>query len=126
MDKGISQSLEAIIAILMILTIFVISYSSKESLPEFETVSWKLKGFNSLKVLDENNELREYALANNTLAIKERLQSLLPTYLNYEVVVCDETCPILNIESEKLVTVSYFISGNTNTFDPKQIVLYMW
>jgi len=125
MNKGISQSLEAVIAILMIMTIFVISYR-QATLPEFETVSWKLKGFDSLKVLDENNELREYALANNTLAIKEKLQSLLPTYLNYEVVVCDESCPVLNIESEKLVTVSYIISGDTNTFIPKQIFLYMW
>jgi len=125
MNKGISQSLEAVIAILMIMTIFVISYR-QTTLPEFETVSWKLKGFDSLKVLDENNELREYALANNTLAIKERLQSLLPSYLEYEIVVCDESCPVLNIESEKLVTVSYIISGDTNTFNPKQIFLYMW
>jgi len=125
MDKGISQSLEAIIAILMVLTIFIVFYR-QQTLPEFETVSWKLKGFNSLKVLDENNELREYVLVNNTLVIKEKLQSLLPSYLNYEVVICDESCPVLNIESEKLVTVSYIISGDTNTFDPKQIFLYMW
>jgi len=105
MRKGILQSLEAVIAILMVLTFFVILFITKGPLPEFETVSWKLKGFNSLKVLDDNNKLRRYALTNNTLRIKEELQSfLLP--LNYEITICSDTCTYPNITAEKIVSVN--------------------
>lgn len=125
MRKGILQSLEAVIAILMILAFFVIFFVVKEPLPGFETVSWKLKGFNSLKALDDNNELRQYALTNNTLRIKEKLQGLLSP-MNYEIMICSDTCVYPNITAEKLVSVSYLIAGNINSFSPREIVLYLW
>jgi len=110
----------------MILAAFVILFSPKEVLPEFETVSWKLKGFSSLKALDDNNELRLYALTNNTQRIKEKLQSLLPSNVNFDVIICSGACVNPNITAEKLVSVSYLIAGNTTNFAPREIVLYMW
>jgi len=85
------QTLESVIAILMILVIFVIFYAPNEPSPEFETIIWKQNGFNALKILDDNNELREYALSNDTLSIEEKLQSLLPNLI-FKVVICDESC----------------------------------
>ncbi|MDI6798499.1 MAG: hypothetical protein QMD12_00670 [Candidatus Aenigmarchaeota archaeon] len=126
MNKGVLQTLEAVIAILMTLTFFVIFFAPREGLPEFETISWKLRGFNALKILDKNNELRQYAMANNTQAIKERLQYLLPSNLNYEVVICEQSCPNPNIEAEKLASVNYIIAGNLTSIRPILIVLYVW
>ena len=124
--KGILQSLEAAMAALMILTALAIVFSSKENIPEFETVSWKSKGFNSLKTLDDSNELRLYALTNNTQIIVEKLQNLLPSNVNFDVKICSSNCTLPNITAEKIVSVSYLISGNVTTFNPKEIFLYMW
>lgn len=126
MNKGILQSLEAVIAVLMILTTFVVLFAPREGLPEFETVSWKLRGFNSLKALDDNNELRMYALTNNTQTINEKLQSLLLSNMNFDVRICNQTCVNPNITAERIVSVSYLIAGNTSNFGPREIVLYMW
>lgn len=120
------QSLEAVMAILMVLAVFVIMFASKESLPEFETVSWKLKGFTSLKALDDSNELRLYALTNDTQRIEEKLQNLLPPNANFDVWICSGTCINPDITAEKLISVSYLIAGNASGFGPREIVLYMW
>ena len=124
--KGILQSLEAVISILMVLAFFVIFFISKEPYPEFETVNWKVRGFNSLKALDESNRLREFALTNNSLRINESLQGLLPTYIDFDIRICDKTCVNPNISAERIVAVSYFIAGNESGLNPREIVLYMW
>ena len=118
------KTLEAVIAALMVLIFFAVFFSP-QSLPEFETSIWKIKGFNALKALDESNELRKYVLENNTQEIEKKLQLLLPPTVNYEVVVCEQNCYV-SVESEKLVSVNYFIAGDVNEIEPKQIVLYMW
>jgi hypothetical protein len=124
--KGLMKSFEAVIAILIVLGVFIYFFGVAEQLPEFESINWQLKGFNSLKVLDENNQLRQYTIANNTQAIENQLFSLLPTELNYKVVVCGATCENPEIAAEKLTSVSYFIAGDISNFQPRQIVLYMW
>lgn len=124
--KGILQSLEAVLSILMVLTFFAIFFMSKESFPEFETLNWKIKGFNSLKALDDSNRLRQYALTNDSLRINESLQSLLPSNINFDVRICSTTCINPNISAEKVVSVSYFIAGNESKLEPREIVLYMW
>jgi len=124
--KGIIQSLEAVISILMVLTFFAVFFMAREPFPEFETVNWKMKGINSLKALDETNRLREYVLADNILSINRSLQDLLPSNMNFDVRICDASCVNPNISAEKVVTVSYLIAGNVSSFEPREIVLYMW
>jgi hypothetical protein len=126
MSKGVIQSLEAVIAILMVLVIFAVLFASKQIMPDSETAAWKLRGFNSLKSLDESGKLREFAMKNDTQSIKEGLQSLLQPNINYDVVVCASGCSVPTIEAEKIVSTSYLISGNFSAFEPRQIVLYMW
>lgn len=124
--KGIMKSLEAVIAILMVLVIFVYFFRGTEPLPEFETINWQLKGFSSLKTLDKNNQLRQYALTNDTQTIESQLSSLLPTEVSYKIIICNVTCGSPGIISEKLTSVSYFVAGDLANFQPRQIILYMW
>jgi hypothetical protein len=120
------QILEAIISIILILTIFLIYYSPNEKLPEFESINWKIRGFGALKALDDNNELRSYALANDVASIQNKLSSLLPVNLNYQVVLCGQTCSKPTISSERITTVIYLLAGDFGNITAKQIVLYMW
>jgi hypothetical protein len=124
--KGLMKSLEAVIAILMMLTFFIYFFRGAEQLPEFETINWQLKGFNSLKTLDKNNQLRQYAIANDTQTIESQLASLLPAETSYKIIICNATCGNPGITSEKLTSVSYFIAGDLANFQPREIVLYMW
>jgi hypothetical protein len=120
------RTLEVVIGIGMITTIFLIFYSGAQDLPEFDIVNWKIKGFTALNTLNENNELRNYVLANNTLGLKNRLSHLLPKNLNLEVVICELDCEKPEIGSEKIASVSYLVAGKVNQFGPKQVILFLW
>jgi hypothetical protein len=126
MKKGMLQTLEAIIGILSVLTVFALFFVQRVQLPEFETINWRNRGFAALKTLDENNELRQYVLANDTETIKNKLSEILPPNLNFEVVICELECGSIGIELEKLASVNYVIAGNLSSFSPRQIILYMW
>lgn len=124
--KGLLQSLEAIIAILAIVTVFVTVYSGKSPIPEFDTINWKVRGFDALKALDNSNMLRDIVTTNSTSALKDRLSGLLPSQLNYDVVICERNCGQPDIQSDKLTSVTYVIAGDLNNYLPRQIILYMW
>jgi hypothetical protein len=124
--KGLLKSFESIIAVLMIVTVFLILFRSGEINPDIEVVTWKYKGFDALKSLDDNNKLATWTLSNDTSSIETALLSLLPLGLNYDVVVCTQTCPSVSISSEKIVSVNYFVTGNTTDIDPREVILYLW
>jgi hypothetical protein len=124
--KGLTKIFEAVITILMVVTVFIYFFGKIEELPGFETANWQLRGFNSLKILDKNNQLRQYALANDTEAIENQLSSLLPAEVNYKIIICNTTCENPGISAEKLTSVSYFIAGDISNFQAKEIILYMW
>lgn len=124
--KGLLQTFEAIIAVFAIFSFFLIFYAPKEPLPEFDTINWELKGINALKALDDNNELRSFAIGNDTTTIKTKLSPLLPPEVSYEIVICELNCTALNIDASKVASVNYLIAGNVGDLKFKQIILYMW
>lgn len=124
--KGILQSLEAIIAILIIVVVFVSVYTNRTPIPEFDTINWNVRGFDALRALDGNNMLRDVVMTNSTSTLKDRLLPLIPSQLNYDVVICDRNCGQPDIKSDKLTSVTYVVSGDLNNFLPRQIILYMW
>lgn len=121
------KTLEAVLAVILVLGVFIYFYRGTEQLPEFETINWQLKGFNALKTLDKNNQLRQYAISNDTVTIESELSSLMPAEVTYKVIVCSQTsCGGLGITSERLTSISYFIAGDLANFQARQIILYMW
>ncbi|MEM5773137.1 MAG: hypothetical protein QXL86_02830 [Candidatus Aenigmatarchaeota archaeon] len=124
--KGILKSFEALIAILLVLGVYLALFGAGEKIPELEIVLWKIRGFEALKALDEQNKLASFALANNEEAIESELASLLPIGLDYKVLICEEDCPSFSINSEKVASVSYFIAGNLTNVEPREVLLYIW
>ncbi|MEM5879508.1 MAG: hypothetical protein QXU74_03390 [Candidatus Aenigmatarchaeota archaeon] len=124
--KGILKSFEVLIAILFVLAAYFTLFGTGEKIPDLETVIWKIRGFEALKSLDDSNKLASYALANETEKIKNSLTELLPLGLEYEILVCDQTCPSVSINSEKIASVSYFIAGNVSHVEPREVLLYIW
>lgn len=124
--KGLLQSLEAVIGILLILTVFVTIYSRDVPLPELDTVNFKLKGFSALKTIDETGELRGAVALNDTTEVENKVSDLVPKHLNLKVVFCKLGCALPDIASENIVSVTYLVTGEVNNIDPRQVVLYMW
>ncbi len=124
--KGLLQSLEAVIGVVTIFTILILFYSGKDPIPEFDTINFKVRGFQALKALDDQNRLRDAALANDTASLKSRLSGILPAQMNFDVVVCTTNCIDPNIASDKVTSVAYLIAGNVDDFRYRQIILYMW
>lgn len=124
--KGLSKTLEAFIAMFVILTVFFIFFSSPIELPEFTLINERLKVLESLKKLDISSNLREYALKNQTKKIEDLLADYIPFGTNYKVQICEAICKKIEIPSERITTVSYYISGSYSKFKPLQIVVYLW
>lgn len=124
--KAMLKSLEAVLAILMILTVFLITYSTNVPIPEFESLNKQIRGFNALKTLDDNNELRQYAVINDTTTIQKKLLNLIPAEIQYEVQICSFNCSkSANISTSKLVAVPYILAGTITNATYTQIILFM-
>jgi hypothetical protein len=124
--KGLSKVLEASIAILMILVIYITTFSSPIVPPDFESINIQLKAFNAIQNLDQNNELRTFVLQNDTTSISNKLSPLIPSSINYQVSICGLACVAPTINSTSTFSVSYIISGDLRNFNPKQVIIYMW
>jgi hypothetical protein len=124
--KGMTKVLEAAIAILMVLVIYVTIFSSPITTPDFESINIQLRAFNALKSLDQNNELRALVLQNDTVDISNKLSPLMPASINYQVSICGLTCTAPVINSTRSFSVNYIISGDYGNFNPEQVIVYMW
>ena len=85
-----------------------------------------MKGFKSLKTLDETNQLRNFTKVNDTDGLENKLFTLLPRDIDYKVVICNFSCPNPNIDAKKLTSITYLSAGDINDFNPEQIILYMY
>lgn len=124
--KGILKVLEVIIAVIAVLIVYLIVFSAPVVPPDFESINFELEAFNSLKLLDQNNELRVAAMQNDTTTIANKLSNLLPSNINIRVSVCGSSCSAPVINSTRIFTVGYIISGDVGNFNPKQVIVYMW
>lgn len=110
---------EAIIATSLILIFLILIFTPQE--PKAE-INFKEIGLKALRALDQKNELRKYALENDTESIKIKLANFLPYQLSYEVFVCEEVCQKIDFDEEK-IRVSYLLAGNFGNFKPLEVVL---
>lgn len=124
--KGVTKTLEVVIAVLMVLISYVLLYSAPIIPPDFQSINLQLQAFNSLQTLDANNELRQAALQNDTSTISNKLAGILSGNVNYLVSICTSACAAPVFNSTSIFSVSYIISGDVGNFNPRQVIVYMW
>ncbi len=123
-DKGMSFTLEAVIAGLMIVTTMLFLFKAP-NLPEGYEMGVSERGYNCLKSLDDSGFLRPNAIINDTTAIENSLSDCLGG-INYTVQVCRSKCTNSFIPQNTTVVVSnYFLAGNLD-LDPIKVKLSMW
>lgn len=126
--KGISKTLEAVIASSLLVITVLTLVTLPMIQPAYEKINWKLIAFNALSLLDSSGKLRKYALANDVASIENELASYLPGQVNYKVVIYANTnlTPIPKTRASDVVVVSYYISGEVGNFGAREIRVYIW
>ncbi len=127
--KGTLYTLESVIAILMMFFIVVFLFQRPQPLPEYQTINYKIKAYNGLKILDEIGRLRHYVLNNDITSIKNGLNSSIPNFLNYTVVIFNETTNITekpSLVDQNVLSVSYFLVGDIDDYRPREVRVYLW
>ncbi len=115
------RTLEAIVAISLLATVFIFVFKPYESFLSHEEEKLT-KAFNSLKSLDKTNELRGYVLQNDTKGLEKKLRELLPEF-ELEVVICSTDCGKTSMPES--VSITYLVAGDVKKFDPKQVIVYI-
>jgi hypothetical protein len=125
--KGFLYTYEAIIAVSILFLVIFLFYRSLPT-PELSELNYKLSGFDGLEML-EKGELRKYTLDNDVTSIKNGLIPYIPSTLSYDIVIYNKTSNLTSIptiESEKIITVSYFLAGDVGNYSAREVRLYIW
>jgi len=125
--KGISYTLEAVIAVsflLLALVFFFKPYTVQDS----SQYNYKKITYESLKALSEGGKLREYTLDNDATSIKNDLTTYI-SFLDYDVVIYNKTSnltAIPTISSSDVISVSYFLAGEAGNYSAKEVRVFVW
>ena len=128
--KGSIYTLEAGIAILMILSIIIFLFLNPPESPEYDIINYKMKAYEGLRTLERTGELRRYVADNNATAINESLRPYIPSFLSRAVVIFNDTAnlttkPSLSSINESM-SVSYFLAGDFDDYKPREVIVYVW
>ena len=123
--KGFIKTLEASIAIMLILVTVIVLGATTPSYPE---KSFMIIGNGCLDEIYNKGDLRDYAVNNMKTALEDDLDDCLPATLNYEAKICSSTdCTASDLpESATIVLVSRLLSGNSYEVAPRIVNIWMW
>ncbi len=118
--------LEAVIGVIAILAAFLLTYGAV-TVPDIETINWRHAGFSALQSLDSSGKLADRAATDDEAGLKSDLASVLPSGIEYDVVICRlDDCATPTTDSTKITSVYYYTAGNVTSLSYKRIILYMW
>ena len=125
--KGYIYTLEATIAISMILVSMAFLFGSAPTQPELEISIIKQQSFEALEYLDQLGLLREAVHTANETYIENQLSSMLPGSIQLEAEICTTNCSEANVpEDETTIALDYYITGYKNTYLGKRVRLWLW
>jgi hypothetical protein len=120
--KGFWRMVESIMAASLIV-VFLLSLGISYTGGPIQSVI-KIRGYEILENLERNSQLRQEAVAMDADAINSEIS--MHGY-NHTVMVCamNGTCAGTYPDSENVWTSTYLIAGY-DSFDPKEVKLYIW
>lgn len=121
--KGYIQTLEAVIAAIIILSALVYIFSLRATIPENSLYP---NAYSCLKSLDDNGKLRYYAYNSLEDSLRNELRNCLPPLAEFNVRICKTNDCSYEVPQNKTVALtSYLISGDVE-FQPNLINLWVW
>jgi len=124
--KGIMHTVEAVIAIVMILSFLLLLRSKLQ--PVEDTGREQAIAAQALKALDEQNNLRSYAIDENHLGLNTQAHAVVPPEFNHTTRLCysGDRCVGDTLPNRNIFTASFVIAGNQTYFKPVQVLLHVW
>ena len=122
MVKGFEKTLEAAIAIVLILVSIIFLFTNKEiTEPQLSAT-----GYECLKNLDNQGMLRYYAANGLEDRLNADLKTCIPPLLNYTTKICaTSTCNTV-LPINKTVFLSTYLIAGDNSFNPRLVDLWVW
>ncbi|MBI2084033.1 MAG: hypothetical protein HYT70_00225 [Candidatus Aenigmarchaeota archaeon] len=128
--KGTYYTIEAALAVLLVVSIFLLLFLAPQKNPEIDRANAKTSIYKGLETLDSKGSLREQALSNNATAIKNDLDDFLPFNIQISVAIYNKSFSNLTAEVADqpvdIVGVSYYIAGDVGNYTPKEIRVHGW
>ena len=127
--RGVMYTIEAVIAVLMVLVILYLILQNPPARPEFTEINYKTQAYNGIKILERTGKLRRFVLNNDTTSIKTRLTHFISHAVEFDVVLFNKTSNITtipSIDADDVVTISYFLAGDVGNYVVREVRIYLW
>ena len=120
--KGYVKTLEAIIAVVLILVSMVFLFPEKTRVePQASDI-----GYNCLKYLNYEGVLRYYAVNNLESDLINDLGNCLPPILSYTAKICTYTPCNTELPADKTTFLSSYLIAGEDSINPTLINLWVW
>ena len=120
--KGFIKTLEAALAIVLILVSMVFLF--KERVSNESQISDT--GYGCLKNLDNQGSLRYYAVTNLESRLNSDLKGCIPPLFDYSAKICTSVSCDTNLPSDKAVFLSSYLIAGWDSMRPTLINLWVW
>ena len=122
MVKGFVKTLEAGIAISLILVSMVFLFPQKtKTEPQLSETA-----YDCLRYLDNKGVLRYYAVNNRQEDLVSDLRGCLPPLYSYTVKICTTSSCGTTLPDDKTIFLSSYLIAGENSFNPTLINLWVW
>ncbi|MEM5777036.1 MAG: hypothetical protein QXJ06_01145 [Candidatus Aenigmatarchaeota archaeon] len=125
--KGINFMIELAISISLLSMALFFIYKNHD---QFNLINkYKFETFQALKILDQKNELRYYAIKDDGTNINSSLSNIIGNKFNFYVVIFNKTTNttfIPDLKNDNVGVVDYHISGDFGSYSPRIIKVFIW
>lgn len=124
MDLGYIKSIEAVIAVILIVFILAQVKPAYEPLPKWDELTLQNAGEDVLLTLSYTNELRRLVYSANYSGLNDSIYSLLPGYIGFNLFK-DGSLIIDNGKGDKMTSIVFFVAGD-NSYNPSTLQMQLW
>lgn len=122
MVKGFEKTLEAAIAIVLILVSIVFLFTGNGiTEPQMSNT-----GYECLKNLDNQGLLRYYAVNDLEVSLSDSLKACIPPLLGYATKICSTSACSAVLPVNKTIFLSTYLIAGDNSFNPRLVDLWVW
>jgi len=130
-NKGSMYTLEAAIAIMMMVAALAFFLRTPPEPQDLSHVNYKLEIYNALKIADEVGDMRKNAVKKDAAGIQTELDGFISSALTFDVTIYNSTTnitalPTFDDESDSILTVSYLIAGWAGNYTPREVRVFAW
>lgn len=128
--RGTYYTIEAAMAVFLVITIFLLLFSAAQENPEINRANLKSDVYKGLDTLLAKGSLRNQTLNNDATAIRSDLDDFLPVDVDLNVAIYNKSFSNLTADvsdqQSDIVGVSYFIAGDVGNYTPREIRVHVW